>query len=140
MRRKHLLFIAVLSLCDSETQAFAWGIPIQQTADQLGLKYKISAVASGDDVLVRLEISDLGAMKPLSGVTLNITKGKQILVYAPLSTKEDGGKIMVSAQLGRDMANDARIDLVPVSPPDGGQVFGWTFFSIPIDHITSATK
>ena len=129
--------VAIVVLCLG-TLAWALGEPLQETKEQLHLKYELSAVAQGDGVHLTLSISDLRQLKPLSAVVLSVPSksGGGFDVYLRLATTEKDGKVLATAQLSRDLAERATIELVPENPPDGKKIFGWVWHPIPVkDHI-----
>lgn len=139
------IIIAIAVACVS-TLAWPRGDPLNETKEQLQLKYDLEAVAHGDSVMVSLSIADLGKLKPLAAVVLSIP-GKPgssndavpAEVYLRLATTEKDGKILASAQLSRDLAERATIELVPQNPPDGQRIAGGVWHPIPVkDHIVDA--
>ena len=123
--------------------AWAAGIPLMETKEQLGLAYELSAPAKDGSVTVTLTVTDFGKLEPLQAVILAIPGGPKdggrFDVYLPMATKCEGGKLTAWAQLSRELAERATVQLVPENPPDGGQVYGWVFHPIPVrEHIKDA--
>jgi hypothetical protein len=120
--------------------AWARGIAVTESKEQLGLNYEFSATATGGSVRVQLTINDLGKLKPLRCVLLSIPSDKKddhrSAVYVPLATEQDGGKLTAWAQLSREMAERATVQLVPENPPDGGKMAGGVWYPITVrEHI-----
>src|SRR5262245_6975016 len=109
----------------------------KQEAARAGL----SGQCRGKDgtVIVTLTIEDLGKLAPLDSAVLSVpsTRKKSAFdVLVPMALKRDGGKMKAWAQLTRDVAERATIELVPQNPPDGQRVMGWVFHPIAIkEHI-----
>ena len=62
--------------------------------------------------------------------------GHRTDVFVVLATEQDGGKLTTWAQLSREMAEHATVELVPENPPDGGKVAGGVFHPIAVrEHI-----
>ena len=141
---KLILLACTFAICEITMCMPAWGLglPLNETKEQLQLQYDLSAVAHGDSVTITLSVSDLGKLKPLNAVALSIpskSASGNFEVYLSLSTTQKDGKILASAQLSRDLAERATIELVPENPPDGGKIFGWVWYPIPVkDHIVDA--
>lgn len=139
MRIPSLLLIAALAVAAASSSSSAAGFPITQSQEELGLKYEISAPLQNGTVILSITISDLGKLKPLQHVVLVIptaNKDSRFDIYMQMATKEENGKIKAWAQLSKEMAERATIELVPEKTPDGSVVFGWVFFSIPVkEHI-----
>ena len=140
VRKESLRCAACIAVMALGGLAWAHGIPLTESKEQLGLNYEFSAIAKDGTVIVTLTINDLGKLKPLQGVLLSIPRdkkdGHRIDVFVPLATKQDGGKLTTWAQLSREMAKCATVELVPENPPDGGKVAGWVFHPIAVrEHI-----
>ena len=140
---KLILLACTFAICETTMCMPAWGLgePLAETKEQLQLQYDLVAVAHGDSVTITLSVSDLGKLKPLNAVVLDIVSksASGVEVFLSLSTTQRDGKILASAQLSRDLAERATIELVPENPPDGGKIFGWVWYPIPVkDHIVDA--
>ncbi len=125
--------------------ALAWGRgnALTESKEQLGLDYEFSATARDGTVLVQLTIKDLGKLNPLRHVLLAIPSDKKddhrFDVYVPLATKQDDGKLTAWAQLSREMAERASVQLVPENPPDGRKIAGGVWYPIAVrEHIKDA--
>ena len=137
--QRRLTALLAVSLLGIATVAWALGVPVSETKEQLELKFDLSAVPNGDSVTVRLTINDLGKLKPLADVMLVVPTAKKgdhgIDLYMPMATREHDGELTAWAQLSRDLAERATIELVPAKVPDG-QLGGWVFYPIPVkDYI-----
>jgi hypothetical protein len=96
--------------------AWAIGLQLGETKEQLKLKYDVSVVDHGTGrVTVNLTIADEGRLKPLDSVDLLIpnkdgTTGSVELAVA-LATRRVNGKQLVSVHLKRELAERAQIHL-----------------------------
>jgi hypothetical protein len=97
--------------------AWARGIPLTESKEQLGLNYEFSATAKDGTVRVQLTINDLGKLKPLRYVLLAIPSDKKddhrFDIYVPLVTEQDGGKLTAWAQLGSAL-NTLALSSIPM--------------------------
>src|SRR5207244_879049 len=118
-RKVSLRWAACVAVMALGGLAWAHAYPLTESKEQLGLNYEFSATAKDGTVIVTLTIKDLGKLKPLQGVLLAIPSDKKddhrFDVYVPLATKQDGGKLTAWAQLSREMAERATVQLVPES-------------------------
>ena len=71
-RRLRLMVLFAVAIGCACTVALGLGLPLNQSKEELQLKYELNAVAHGDSVLITLTISDLGKLKPLSAVVLDV--------------------------------------------------------------------
>lgn len=140
IQMRRALFAALATVSAFASLVWALGLPLNQNKKQLGLDYEITAVADKNDtVLVTLTVADLGKLKPLESIVLSVPSrqvknGFDMLV--PMATKRDGSKLKAWAQLSRDVAERATIELVPQNPPKGEEIIGWVFHPIPVkEHI-----
>src|SRR5438477_2388958 len=97
VRKISLRWAACVAVMALGALAWARGIPLTESKEQLGLNYEFSATARDGTVIVTLTIKDLGKLKPLRYVLLSIPSDKKddhrSDVYVPLATKQDGGKL-----------------------------------------------
>ena len=139
-RKVRLRWAACVAVMALSGLAWGRGNALTESKEQLGLDYEFSATATDGTVMVTLTIKDLGKLKPLRGVVLTIPSDKKddhrLDVYVPLATKQDGGKLTAWAQLSREMAERATVELVPVNLPDGGKMAGGVWYPIAVrEHI-----
>jgi hypothetical protein len=135
--RRWVVWVAVMALGGL---VWARAFPLTQSKEQLGLNYDFSATAKDGSVRLTLTIKDLGKLKPLRYVLLSIPSDKKDdprpEVFVPLATQQDGGNLTAWAQLSREMAERATVELAPENAPDGGKVLGGVFYRIAVrEHI-----
>jgi hypothetical protein len=119
--------------------AWALGLKLSQTKDQLKLKYDVAAQDHGTGrVTVTLEIRDEGRLKPLSEVEL-VVPGQDGTGYldlaVPLELRETDGKKVTRVHLKRELAERAEIQL-KTRHMDGKETpLTWYYHSIPLAGV-----
>ena len=119
------------------------GIPLTESKEQLGLNYEFSATAKDGTVIVQLTIKDLGKLKPLRGVLLSIPQRQEgrppACCLRAAGDQARRRETTAWAQLSREMAKRATVQLVPENPPDGGKMAGGVWYPIAVrEHIKDA--
>jgi hypothetical protein len=131
-----LPWIALAAIVLTAEPAWALGLRLSQTKEQLKLDYKVSAVDHGTGrVTVNVTIADVGRLKPLDSVYLVVpSKDGQGFVdlSVPLATKEVDGKLMVSVHLTRELAERAEIQLRTSNLDGKKEALTWYYHVIPI--------
>jgi hypothetical protein len=141
-RRRLAAVIVFSTVAIFGARAWGLGMPVRESQRELGLRYTLTAVARGDAVEVNLTIDDVGKLGPLSDVVLCVpgqSGDGHFDLYVSLKTYEKDGNTLASAQLGRDLARRAEIELVPRTPPPADHIIGWVWFPIPVGaHVADA--
>jgi len=140
-RKSRFLPLAGLAVIISAANAaWALGLQLGETKEQLKLDYQMFAVAhQSGRVSVSLTIADQGRLKPLSSVELVVPSQDGtgfVDLSVPLARREVDGKLVVTAHLKRDLAERASIQL-NTRHLDGKETpLTWYFHSIPVaKHI-----
>lgn len=127
-----VLAALVLAAC------FAWaeGLGLGETKEQLRLDYRVSVVDHGTGrVTVNLTIADEGRLKPLDSVDLVVPSkdGTNCVdLSLSLATREVDGKRSVSVHLKRELAERAEIHLRTSSLDGKQEPLTWYYHAIPI--------
>ena len=118
------------------TLAWAEGLGLGETKEQLKLKYDLSVVDHGTGrVTVSLTIADQGRLKPLDSVELAIPSKDGTGYFdlaVSLATKTVDGKLLVSVHLKRELAERAEIHLKTSSLDGKQEPLTWYYHAIPI--------
>ncbi|MGI8980264.1 MAG: hypothetical protein ACR2FY_13645 [Pirellulaceae bacterium] len=117
--------------------AWALGLELGETKEQLKLKYDVAVVDHGTGrVTVTLTMADEGRLAPLDrGVGLVIpSKDRSGYVDLSLSLerRKDDGKQVMSVHLTRELAERAKIHLSTDTLDGKQQPLTWYYHSIPI--------
>ena len=115
-RTERLALIAFAIIALSASQAWALGVTLSQSKEELGLKYEVSVADHGTGrVTVNLTIADQGKLKPLQSVQLAVPgqdKTGYFDLVVSLATTNSEGKMMARAHLSKELAERATIGLV----------------------------
>jgi hypothetical protein len=136
VRKLCLPSIAFAAVVLATNPAWALGLRLGQTKDQLKLDYQVSAVDHGTGrVTVNLTIADAGRLKPLDSVDLVIPSKDGtgfVDLWVALATREVDGKLVVSVHLTRELAERAEIQLRTSSLDGKKEALTWYYHVIPI--------
>lgn len=139
LQNRRALFLAPVVLAGialAAHAAWALGLKLGETKEQLKLDYQVAAVDHGTGrVTVNLTIADQGRLKPLTGVDLVVPSRDgtgYVDLAVPLATRNVDGKLTATAHLLKSLAERAEIDL-KTSTLDGKQEpLTWYYHAIPI--------
>jgi hypothetical protein len=136
MRTLRLSSLVLAALVLTADLAWAEGLGLGETKEQLNLKYDVSVVDHGTGrVTVNLTIADEGRLKPLDSVDLVVPSkdGTGFVDLAlSLATREVDGKRSVSVHLKRELAERAEIHLRTSSLDGKQEPLTWYYHAIPI--------
>ncbi len=116
--------------------AWAEGLGLAETKEQLKLKYDVSSADHGTGrVTVNLTIADEGRLKPLDSVDLVIPSKDGtgfVDLSLSLATRKVDGKLLVSVHLKKELAERAEIQLRTLSLDGKKEALTWYYHAIPI--------
>lgn len=122
--------------------AWALGLGLGETKEQLKLKYDVSVTDHGTGrATIRLTIADQGRLKPLSSVDLVIPSKDGtgfVDLSLPIAMKEVGANQVAYIHLKRELAERAEVQLKTSSLDGKQQALTWYYHEIPLANYMKA--
>ena len=146
-RKLRYWVVAVIVVVAGANLAWALGLQLGQTSEELELKYDVDCtVHKSGRVTVNLTVAEQGRIKPIHDIQLAIPSNDgsgHFDLSLSMATENVDGRLRARAHLNRELADRATIRLLTLTNPKTGKqsLRTWYYHLIPIaDHISDGEQ